>query len=677
MRLVAARWLLPAAVLLAAGCGDLARVSGEHAVSGRELEHAARRPLVSYAQEGGRSADLIDAAEAMRARLDAEGYPAATVAAEPGSPPLFRIEQGPRAVLGTVVCEGDTGLAPAELAALAVPGSPFSGPTPGRLRLRLLRSLRASGYLQAVVAAPVESWNPERTRVDLAFAVQAGPRFRLLSSRLELVPDSDPAGSWPALHDRLQALLDPPGGTFVPRSASAAAARLRGLLLDQGHREAEVTVEQQDGSEPGEIALRFLVRPGPLHILRAVSTAGGARSTPRFVAARLDGLVPGRPLAQSALDQSVTNLLSTGLFRRVEALPSTVPADQAGGTVQDDVLVEMRELPTQHVDFALGYGSYERFRGGVTYVDEHLLGQGLRLSAGVEASTVGYEATASLSDPFRFGPGRRVTLDGMWLERQEPSYSHQEASAGLTFSRRFKPGRDPALWEARTGYRFTRSRDYRIEAVDDDGVQESLYTTSAVGIELRRDSRRPRIIDPDSGTLARAGMAWSAAPLGATVDYVEVLAEWSGAWSPAPWLVVTARGACTARDPGVVDQLPIGERLFMGGSDTVRSFGQDELGPRADNGEPLGGLTSAVANLELRWRPFERLRELEFATFYDLGTVDPEAWSLGAPWGEGVGTGLRYRTPVGPVRLDGAVNPGSTMGAVDRWAVNLTVGFAF
>lgn len=675
MRRAAARWLLPA-LLLVAGCGDLVRVSGEHAVSERELERVARRPLTSYAQQGGRPADLIDAAEAMRARLDAEGYPAAAVTAEAGTPPLFRIEQGPRAALGAVVCSGDTGLAPDELAAFAVPGSPYSGPTAGRLRLSLLRTLRASGYLQAVVAEPVESWDAGRTRVDLAFAVQAGPRFRLVSSRLELVPGSDPAGRWAGLHDRLQALLDPPGGTFVPRSASAAAARLRGLLLDHGHREAQVTVEQQDGPGAGEVALRFVIRPGPVHILRALSTQGGARSTPRFVAARLEGLQPGRPLAQSALDQSVTGLLSTGLFRRVEALPTTV-ADAGDGTVQDDVRIEMRELATQHVDFSLGYGSYERFRGGATYVDEHMLGQGLRLSAGVEASTVGYEATASLSDPFRFGPGRRVTLDGMWLERQEPSYSHQEASSGLTFSRRFKPGRDPALWEVRTGYRFTRSRDYRIEAVGEDGVEESLYTTSAVGVELRRDARRPRIIDPDSGTMARAGLAWSAAPLGATVDYIEALAEWSGAWSPAPWLVATVRGACTTRDPGVVGQLPIGERLFMGGSDTVRSFGQDELGPRADNGEPLGGLTSAVANLELRWRPFAELRELEFATFYDLGTVDPDAWSLSAPWGEGVGAGLRYRTPVGPIRFDGAVNPGDAMGAVDRWAVNLTVGFAF
>jgi outer membrane protein assembly factor BamA len=263
------------------------------------------------------------------------------------------------------------------------------------------------------------------------------------------------------------------------------------------------------------------------------------------------------------------------------------------------------------------------------------------------------------------------------LERREPSFSHQEVSTGLNLTRRLKPAFDPVPWETRTGWRFARSEDYNIEAVDTGEQPEPLYTTSTLRYEVRRDTREPRVIDPESGMLCRAGVGWSAPPLGATVDYGELSAEWSGAWSPAPWLVATVRGAATTRDPGVIDELPIGERLFMGGADTVRSFSQDDLGPRAANGEPLGGQTSAVANLELRWRLFPDHREVEIATFYDLGMVDPKAWSLAAPWGSGLGAGLRYRTPVGPVRFDAAVDPRNDLGADQDWAMHLTVGFAF
>ncbi len=670
------RALLVALCVLAAGCTSQARIAGDHELSDRELVAAARRPLVAYAGDGRAAADLIDAAEAMRSRLDREGYPLAQVTAEAGSPPSFRVVQGARVALEGIDFTGEAGLPPGELLAAAAVEPWYTSATASAVRGRVVRALRGAGHLQATVAEPVEAWSADRSRVRLVVTVQAGPRFALGATRLELVAGSDPGGRWEGLLGQLTLLLDAPGTPVLPRTVSGMTARLRGRLLDLGHLQATVVASPrvQPGSELVEVG--FAVSPGPVHVLRRLAVDGGVRSAPGFVAARLGGLQAGQPLSQGAIDQAVTALLSTGLFRRVDALPTSGAAN-ADGTVPDDLAVRLRELPTQHVDFGLGYGSYERFRGGVTYVDEHLFGQGLRFSAGVEVSTVGWEANASLVDPFRFGPGRRVTLDVAVLERREPSFSHQEVSTGLNFTRRFKPALDPVPWETRTGWRFARSEDYAIEAVDEGEQPEPLYTTSTLSLELRRDSREPRVIDPENGMLSRVGVGWSAPPLGATVDYGELTGEWSGAWSPAPWLVATVRGAATTRDPGVVEGLPIGERLFMGGADTVRSYSQDDLGPRAANGEPLGGLTSAVANLELRWRLFSDYREVEIATFYDLGTVDPDAWSLDAPWGSGLGAGLRYRTPVGPVRLDAAVDPRDDLGADQDWAVHLTVGFAF
>ncbi len=663
-------------VVLLSGCGTDARIDGEHALSDSELLMVARRPLTAYAANQERQADLIDAADSMRDRLDREGYPWAQVTPQAGTPPVFTIVQGPRVALHSIAFTGDTVLTTAELTAAAACGRWYTSADAAAIRGRVTRALRGAGHLQATVASPEITWSDDRSRADLTLAVQAGPRFTLRSVRLELVPDSDPADHWSTLLAQLDLLLDKPGSVCRPRAASIISARLRGVLLNQGYRDAQVTPTQEFDSEAGQVDLVFAVAPGRVHVLRELTIDGGARSTRAFVRRRLRQLQPGQPLAQNALDQAVTDLSLTGFYRRVQALPVSGPP-AADGTVPDDVRIELRELPTQHVDFAVGYGSYERFRGGVTYVDEHLFGDGLRFTVGADASTVGWSTQASLADPYRFGPGRRVTLDIAYDERQEPSYAHQDASAGLSFSQRFKPAVDPVPWEGRAGYRFTRSYDYRIEAIAPGDEPDPLYTTAKLTTELRRDSRQPRFIDPDSGTLSRIGVGWSAAPLGATVDYGEVLAEWSGSWSPAAWLVGTLHGACMTRDPLVVDSLPIGERLFMGGADTVRSFTQDNLGPRSSNGEPLGGLTNAVTNIELRWRPFVSLRQLEFATFYDLGTVDPAPWSLSAPWGEGIGAGIRYRTPVGPIRFDGAYNPGNTLGATSRYALAVAVGFAF
>lgn len=663
-------------LLMLGGCATEARIEGDHAVSEHELLAVSRRPLVAYAGNQQRPADLIDAAEAMRARLDREGYPSAQVTPSPGDPPTFIIDQGPRVALGSISFTGELGLSTTELT-IAAAGSPwFTSAESSAVRGRTLRALRAAGHVRATVSRAVVVWNATRTRVDLTLAVHAGTRFTLRESLLVLTPGSDSTGGWPIVQPQAAVLLDPVGAVCRPRTFSITAARVRGLLLDLGYRDVQVTTAQQLAPATGEAKVTYAVTLGAKHVLRVLTIDGGTRSARGFVHGRLHGLELGLPLSQSALDQSVTDLSITGLYRKVQAVPTAGPP-AADGTVPDDVRIELRELPTQHVDFSAGYGSYERFRGGLAYIDEHLFGQGLRFAVGVEASEVGWSTSASLADPYRFGPGRRVTLDLAYDERQEPSYTHQDASAGLSFSQRFKPRLDPVPWEARTSYRFTRSYDFRIQATAPGDETDSLYTTSTIGTELRRDSRQPAIIDPDAGTLSRIGLGWSAAPLGATVDYVEATAEWSGAWSPAPWLVGTLHGACITRDPLVVDSMPIGERLFMGGASTVRSFTQDNLGPRSANGEPLGGLTSAVVNAELRWRPFPSLRQLEFATFYDLGTVDTQQWSLSAPWGEGVGVGVRYRTPVGPIRVDGAYNPGNSLGATERYALAIAIGFAF
>ena len=120
--------------------------------------------------------------------------------------------------------------------------------------------------------------------------------------------------------------------------------------------------------------------------------------------------------------------------------------------------------------------------------------------------------------------------------------------------------------------------------------------------------------------------------------------------------------------------LPIQERLFLGGENSVRSFGQDELAPVSADGHALGGLTAAEFHVELRQRLFG---PLDGALFYDVGWVGRDSFDFDGPPGVGIGAGLRYRLPVGPIRLDVAWNPGDLRAANSRWGIHLSFGFAF
>jgi outer membrane translocation and assembly module TamA len=265
----------------------------------------------------------------------------------------------------------------------------------------------------------------------------------------------------------------------------------------------------------------------------------------------------------------------------------------------------------------------------------------------------------------------------VYSERELPSFYRDELSAMVGVSQRMRPLFDPASYEARVTYEFKQSEDFRIIAPLPGQEESGQYTTSAIGTNIRRDTRVPKIVDPESGTYSQFGVIYSAKPLGAEVQYLELNGAWSAAVSPARWLVATVHVGARTRDPLDAESLPIGERLFLGGEDTVRSFTKDDLGERDINGQPQGGLTTAVANFELRWRLDFQYPNFEIATFYDIGMVDAQPWSISGPAGQGIGAGLRYRTPVGPIRLDGAYNPGDRLGAKHPYAFHLAVGFAF
>jgi outer membrane protein assembly factor BamA len=142
--------------------------------------------------------------------------------------------------------------------------------------------------------------------------------------------------------------------------------------------------------------------------------------------------------------------------------------------------------------------------------------------------------------------------------------------------------------------------------------------------------------------------------------------------------------------------VPISERFFNGGENSVRSFRQSELGPKDLSGDPVGGLAYNTINIELRRR---LIGDLSGSLFFDLGNVAPNR-SISESDGEppenrsdavsdtlhdffsdfrpGIGIGLQYKLPIGPVRCDLAFNPDADDDRdEDEFVFHFSVGMAF
>ena len=121
-------------------------------------------------------------------------------------------------------------------------------------------------------------------------------------------------------------------------------------------------------------------------------------------------------------------------------------------------------------------------------------------------------------------------------------------------------------------------------------------------------------------------------------------------------------------------EIPIDERFFNGGATTVRSFGERELGPHDNHGHPVGGEFFTVFNVEYTFPIFG---ELQGAVFTDAGNLLPTSEDIGlSDMRYAIGGGLRYKLPVGPIRLDYGVNP-DPHEFEDFGAFHFSFGFAF
>jgi outer membrane protein insertion porin family len=660
----AAPTLIALAVL--AGCAPRdVRLEGDPGTSASTLLAAAQRPLARWRAQPTR-ADLIDAAWAMEEELRARGFAHASV--EPptdlAAPAVFRLHAGAQAWIATVTFTGNTALSHDALGAIAGLGTgrPWDADDLATAARRVAAAYRHAGFPDARVAvAPVE-----QPAGPVAVRLHVDEGRRLVIAAVEYALDSalDETAARALIADLLA-----PGLPFDPSAPRAAAARLRARLGAMGHLDARVVASEHIAA--GAVTVRLAATAGAAHRLGAITVRGAARTRDVFIRGRFRDLDPGAPLRRDGIDEGVRALYRTGLFRRVTATPT---AGAAGAT---DLAVTVEETEQRRIEVGAGWGSWEQLRGRVAVADDNLFGRGLTGELATFASLKGWGASGGLLDRHHLGPDRSLGLDVRFEERQEPSFLRRETSTALTLRDVFRVPADPdARWDTRTVYDLSANQDLRVDGSIAD-AEQPWYVLSAIGTTLRRDSRERSIVDPEQGTLAQVGVRWSAEQLGSQVPYLEASARWTHHRRLTPRLTGALNLAGAVRDPADAGTLPIGERYFLGGEDTVRSFAQDELGPRDANGDPIGGLSRAYGNVELRWRPLPDAPRWELSGFYDVGSLGQEAWVLDRPYGQGIGAGTRYVLPVGPIRLDAAYVLGERFGGEHPYALHLSAGFAF
>jgi outer membrane protein insertion porin family len=673
---------------------------GRESFSAKRLEEVIAPDLEDLGRRASLRAAVDDAAYSLERFYRDQGFPACLVSYETDPPAdgkvraRLQIQEGPRVAIDKLRFRGNQAIDSSELGSFVLPPRRWRFlPRPKHwfVASRLESSLeaieayyRSRGYLDARVrlVSPDAHAGPWDERVTVELGVEEGARYRLRTLDL--------TGGLPEIDRRLPT-KDLIGAPVHPRIANELRGRLEELYARAGHPDVAIEAHSTIDKEAGAMDLALSIVPGPLVVIGAVEIEGAPRTSQRRVRKSLT-LHAGDRFDVAEQRESFRNLYRLGVFSSVglelapmdeapgETKAEGAPQEQAkedseqqeqGATEERKLVVHLQEAPARELYVEPGYGSYEKFRALVGWRERNLFGGARTLAVEGLVSELAQRATIDLTDPRIFESDTVGILSLFAGRREEPSFESSDAGVTTTLVR-----------ELREHLRLALAYQYRYSGVEADDltdpeVQELLEDVSLSSIAVTPTwDTRDNVFFPSAGSLARMGLEWGDAVLGSELDFLR------GRWSLAHFLTLDESSVVGVSWRGGViapihdsETIPIQERFFNGGENTVRSFKEDELGPKDSNGKPIGGEAYNVFTLELRERLVGRL---ELGLFYDVGNVVSEYQDYFEfeDLSAAIGAGLRYALPVGPIRLDAGWNP-NPADDEDQYAIHLSVGLSF
>jgi outer membrane protein assembly complex protein YaeT len=452
------------------------------------------------------------------------------------------------------------------------------------------------------------------------------------------------------------------------------------MYYSHGYSEARIETHLEFDSINDTVNVRFEIMEGSQYRIGWIVVSGNAHTAEKVIT-RTAGLHPEDPYSPEGLLQAQQKLYSLGLFNRVEI--ATI--DQDLGAYKN-LLIQVEEAKSILVTPGLGVSDTDRVRGTLELSDINLFGLNRTVAARVRVGYLTRQFQTSYREPRLFNHDIQgiasLTLDKTnHLVRGETLYRSNEVNVSLQTVRKLSKTRTLSLLSSYE----TVNLEAPSNTPNTEGLK-GLIQIARLGSSVITD-RRDSISNPTRGNLVTTSLEVADKHWGSEVNFVSFFNQTSY-YTPVRGGVIATSARIGWKQPyGGDTELPISERFFGGGSTSLRGFYLYEAGP------PAGGQLMTIGNVEYRVPVnFRALRNLQGAVFYDTGNVFEHYSDFAlSEFTHSVGVGLRYITPIGPIRFDIGFNlrpnpaiqdfstfPPTTVKPADRkYAPFFTLGHAF
>jgi outer membrane protein insertion porin family/translocation and assembly module TamA len=425
-------------------------------------------------------------------------------------------------------------------------------------------------------------------------------------------------------------------------------------LKDHGFPYGKVTTGEDDGSDGKQAVLTFAAEPGKIAHFGPVEVVGN-KSVDEHIIRRQLTLKPGELFQRSVVQDSQRRLYGLELFQ----FANVEPLNQEQQPDEVPVRVTVAEGNHQRVNFGVGYGTEEKARVDAEYHHVNFLGGARSAGAHVRWSSLDRGVRLDFNQPYFFAPRLSFGAEGQQWYTYTPAYNSVVSGVKLTLTHRIN---------AHTTWAASITSEHDVSSITDQAFNDpALFAYFiALGLDFRTKEQ--------SGNLNALGLDFQHSTADNLLDshrgyQVALHGEEAGRVTPGSfnyysvsgdarqYLPISDKFVLASRvsfgnirpagdDPANV---PFGKKYFLGGASSIRGWGRYEVSPLV-SGQPVGGNSMFGFSEELR-----AVLHGNFGAvfFFDAGNVWARSWGVDLhDLRYAIGPGLRYLTPIGPIRLD-------------------------
>jgi outer membrane protein insertion porin family len=482
----------------------------------------------------------------------------------------------------------------------------------------------------------------EKGPMIITIVIAEGPQYHVRKLTV--------SGYHVAREDKIRALLKmKEGSVYSPKQLRDDAKAVADAYGSGGYVDLVILPEGTPAG-PALIDVRYNIEEGTRSFVNRINIEGNTRTKDKVI--RREVLVaPGDVFNTVRVDITKKRLENLGYFAKVETYPEETDIP---GRKDLDILVQ--EKRTGSLSFGGGFSTVDKLVGFAELTQGNFdlfnwpsfTGGGQKFRLRIQYGTQRRDFILTLTEPYFLD--RRLALTGQlfYNEANYLSADYDQRNYGFMTELR-KPIN--AYVYATLGYMLQDIDIFNVAASAPEFIQSQngSFVESKIFSSVVFDSR-------DNALLSHKGQRITFSPfisggfLGGDTQVYGLDLEGSQYFHLPKDLILLINGEiATVNQWGNGTEVPIFERLFLGGSNNLRGFPFREVGPQ-QNGEPIGGQSMARATVELTFPIIEKARG---AVFYDTGFVNSSAWSFGFNHiASDIGVGIRLDLPIGPLRLD-------------------------